>query len=165
MSAFVVDTNVPVVANGRSEQASAQCVLACVSALEEVREQALLLLDDGTRVLREYMDNLSMAGQPGAGDFFMKWVFTNQAVPDRCARIRITPRGEDPEDFAEFPRDPDLAGFDRSDRKFVAIALASPDPAVVLNAVDSDWWLFGAALSRNGVAVRNLCPERISGPG
>jgi hypothetical protein len=159
MNAYVVDTNVPVVANGRAEQAGPHCVLACVAALEEVHDAGIVLLDDRLRVLREYMDNLSMSGQPGVGDFFMKWVWENQAVPDRCVRIAIKPRPDDPEDFEEFPRAPDLAAFDRSDRKFVALALASPLRPTVLNAVDSDWWTYGPALARHGVVVENLCPE------
>jgi len=160
MSAFVVDTNVPVVANGRAEQAGPRCVLACLAALEEVHDSGVVVLDDGMRVLQEYMDNLSMSGQPGAGDFFMKWVWENQAVPAHCERITITPRGEAPDDFEEFPRDPELAGFDRADRKFVALALASARRPTVLNAVDSDWWVFGDALARHGVVVNNLCPEQ-----
>jgi hypothetical protein len=161
MSAFVVDTNVPVVANHRAEQASPRCVLACVAALEEVHERGLVVLDDERRVLKEYMDNLSMSGQPGVGDYFMKWVWENQAVSERCEQITITPRQEAPDDFEEFPRDPELAEFDRADRKFVALALASAQRPTVLNAVDSDWWLFGAALARHGVRVDNLCPDQL----
>ena len=33
MSVFVVDTNVPVVANGKSDQADPDCVIACIQAL------------------------------------------------------------------------------------------------------------------------------------
>jgi hypothetical protein len=161
MSAFVVDTNVPVVANGRAAQAGPRCVLACVAALQEVHDSGVVVLDEGMRVLQEYMDNLSMSGQPGVGDFFMKWVWETQAVPERCERITITPREQDSEDFEEFPRDPELAGFDRKDRKFVALALASPRRPIVLNAVDSDWWAFGAALARHGVNINNLCPDQL----
>ncbi|MGD8453692.1 MAG: hypothetical protein PVJ57_17910 [Phycisphaerae bacterium] len=160
MSAFVIDTNVPVVANGRAEQAGAGCVLACLQALEEVYASGIVILDEGGLVLDEYMNNLNMSGQPGAGDFFFKWVWQNQAVPQRCERVTITPRQDDPSDFEEFPRDPRLAGFDRADRKFVALAIASSLEPTVLNAVDSDWWDFGAALAENGARVRNLCPEQ-----
>ena len=160
MNAYVVDTNVPVVANGRAEQAGPRCVLACVAALVEVHDSGVTVLDAGMRVLREYMDNLSLSGQPGVGDFFMKWVWENQAVPNRCERVTITPRPDDSDDFEEFPRDPDLAAFDRSDRKFVALALASPLRPTVLNAVDSDWWHYGPALARHRVVVNNLYPDQ-----
>lgn len=63
------------------------------------------------------------------------------------------------ESFAEFPADANLAGFDRADRKFVAVALASGDSPPIVNATDSDWWLFREALQRHGVQVEFLCPE------
>ena len=34
----VVDTNVVVVANGNSEQASATCVLTCIKRLQQIRD-------------------------------------------------------------------------------------------------------------------------------
>ena len=159
MNAFVVDTNVPVVANGRSEQASPDCVLACIESLEAVRSKGLVVLDDGMRILQEYMNNLSMSGQPGPGDAFMKWVWTVQAVTEHCERVTIQPKREDDQDFEEFPRDPDLTDFDRADRKFVAVARASRNRPTILNAVDPDWWTHREALRRHGVRIRFLCPN------
>lgn len=156
MSAFVVDTNVPIVANGVSEQAGPECVLACVKALDEVM-RGLTCLDDGGRILREYMDNLNMSGQPGAGDLFMKWIFQNQADVTNCETVSITRTDDDFENYAEFPDDPELQNFDVSDRKFVAVALQSEHSPSVLNAVDSDWWDALEALSRNGLTVQFLC--------
>lgn len=157
MNAFVVDTNVAVVANGRSEQASPGCVLTCVESLESIKNDGIVVLDDGMRILHEYMKNLNMSGQPGVGDAFMKWVWSIQAVDDRCERVTIHQRPEDDQDFEEFPRDPDLATFDRSDRKFVAVALASQRTPTILNAVDPDWWSHHRALHKNGVRVKFLC--------
>jgi hypothetical protein len=161
MRAVVVDTNVAVVANGRAEQARPDCVLRCVEALRNVTERKVLLLDDGMLILREYMDNLSMSGQPGLGDAFLKWVWTNQANSKRCKAVPLTPRGTGDDDFEEFPDDPDLAGFDRADRKFAAVARVSPGKPPVLNAVDSDWRIFQAPLRRHGVRVRQLCPDHV----
>jgi len=159
MSAFVIDVNVPIVANGRSPQADDDCVIACVNALTEIQESGVVVLDDGMRVLDEYIRNLSMSGQPGLGDFFMKWIWENQAVDAHCERVPLTLRRGDPEDFAEFPNDPALAGFDRSDRKYAAVALASRLTPQILNAVDPDWWEYRLALESNGVNVRFLCPQ------
>lgn len=161
MTAFVVDTNVPVVANGKSAQADPECVIACIEALSVIREHGVLILDDALLILREYMRNLSMSGQPGAGDFFMKWVWTIQAHPGYCEQVTITQHPGDPTNFVEFPHDADLTGFDRSDRKFVAVALASGNTPEVLNAVDTDWADFSAALTRNGVRLRFLCPQHV----
>lgn len=159
MSAFVVDTNVAVVANGVSPQAGPQCVCACIAALRTAREE-IVVLDDGMRILHEYMNNLNMTGQPGPGDLFMKWVFVNQAVSSRCELIPLTLQSADPEDFNEFPGGESLSGFDRSDRKFVAVALGSQNNPKILNAVDSDWWHFRVQLEEHGVRISFLCPNQ-----
>lgn len=159
MKAVVVDTNVPMVANGRTEQASAKCVCACIDALEMAMQKGLVVLDDGQRILREYMRNLSLSGQPGTGDFFMKWVWTNQAVPSRCEQVHVTPKSNSSNDFEEFPVDAELNNFDPSDRVFVAVARASPRRPRVLNAVDLGWWRFKKPLRRHGVKVEFLCPD------
>lgn len=159
----IVDTNVAVVANGRQRapQASPACVLTCVGRLRDLQLHHTLVLDDGWRILREYLRELSPAGQPGVGDAFLKWVLTNRANPARCEQVRITPRDAAQPDgeLREFPADPILAGFDPSDRKFVAVALAHPDRPPILNAVDTDWWPYCAALAGHGVRVDFLCPD------
>jgi hypothetical protein len=137
-------------------------VISCVRRLQEIKATGKIVLDDGYRILLEYRDNLRSDGQPGEGDAFLKWVLTNQANPQRCEQVHINPT-EDGNTFAEFPDDPDLRGFDPSDRKFVAVARAHPDSPPILNAVDTDWWQFREALSRNGVHVEFLCPQEIEG--
>lgn len=159
MNAFVIDTNVAIVANERSPQAGPDCVLRCVEALESARE-GVIVIDDAYRILDEYMNHLSFAGEPGAGDAFFKWLFENQAVEERCERVPLTLRSDDPDDFNEFPADPELAKFDPPDRKFVAVALASRLGPEILYAVDSDWWNHQEALERNGVKVRLVCPDQ-----
>lgn len=160
MNPFVIDTNVAVVANGRSRQANAECVLACIHALERVIGEGQVVLDDDTHILHEYMTNLSISGQPGPGDFFMKWVFQNQGVAERCLRVTLheKPRSGG---YLEFPDDPRLAKFDLSDRKFVAVCLASGLSPPILNAVDSDWVIHETVLESYGVRVQNLCPDCI----
>jgi hypothetical protein len=66
---------------------------------------------------------------------------------------------EGDDNFLEFPVDRALKNFDRSDRKFVAVALAHPERPPILQAVDSKWWGFKDALNRNGVRVEFLCPD------
>jgi hypothetical protein len=152
----VIDTNVPKVANGTSDQASPQCVLACIAALDSARA-GLTCLDDAFRIIGEYTNNLNMAGQPGAGDAFMKWVFDNQANPSHCEIVRVTPTRAEAENYREFLNDPELQEFDPSDRKFVAAALASQHAPPILNAVDSDWWNAREALRRNGIRINHVC--------
>lgn len=165
MTSWVVDTNVPVVANGRADQASPACVINCIARLSEVRTRGKVVLDEGMLILNEYMSNLSMSGQPGAGDYFMKWVWDNQGMPECCERVTITPRADSPEDFAEFPEDARLNGFDRADRKFVAVALSAPTRPTVLNATDADWWNYRTPLVEHGVRIEFLCPDQFEGRG
>jgi hypothetical protein len=159
----LMDTNVAVVANGRAPQAGDRCMATCIETLRDLRENWRLLLDDQGLVLDEYRRNLSPSGQPGPGDAFFKWLWSNQGNPEHCRQVAITPIRNDRRSFEEFPDDPDLAGFDPSDRKFVAVSIASGERAPVLNAVDSDWWNYREALARHGIEVRFLCPELMKG--
>ncbi len=161
MRAFVVDVNVAIVANKKSSHADTNCISACVDALISIHSSGKIVLDDGMRILNEYMRKLSMAGQPGVGDAFMKWVWEHQAVGSRCERVHLTQNSSDPDDFLEFPADPDLGTFDRSDRKYVAVARVSSNHPQVLNAVDTDWWHYREALERNGIRLRFLCPQHM----
>jgi hypothetical protein len=152
----VVDTNVAIVANGRADQAGPSCVLACVNALLDVVRRRRVIVDDG-RIFGEYIRNLSMSGQPGVGDAFFKWIWDQQADPVCCTRVELTPHEQ--RGFEAFPDDAALTGFDAADRKFVAVAIASGESPPILNAADTDWWLFRKPLSRYGVTVEFLCPE------
>ncbi len=159
----VVDTNVPIAANAnQSPQISAKCTSACAAKLQEIKDEHILVLDDGWRILKEYMNKLHSSGQPGVGDGFLKWALTCQANPQCCELVHITLKtgGEDDNnDFEEFPDDPALAQFDRSDRKFVAVALAHPESPPILNATDTDWWEHQEALTKNGIRIDFLCPD------
>ena len=157
--AVVMDTNVAIVANAQTPQAGIQCVQACIQALKRIRAEQRLLLDQNGLILEEYRHHLSPAGQPGPGDAFFKWLWYNQANERYCRRVPLTPASEDDRTFVEFPDDPDLVRFDRSDRKFVAVALASAEDAPILNASDTDWYIFREALTRHHVLVQDICPE------
>jgi hypothetical protein len=159
-----VDTNVLAVSNFRAEHAAPSCVAACVAMLVEIRERHTVVIDDGTALFTEYFRHAARRGQPGVGDAFVKWLWDHQGILERCERVRITPLPGGPDEYEEFPCDPDLHAFDRSDRKFVAVALSSRLGPEVLNALDSDWSLFLSALQRNGVTVRFLCPAQVGPP-
>jgi hypothetical protein len=163
MRSFVVDVNVAIVANAKNTHADLECMSTCVDALINIRESGKIVLDDGLRILSEYTAHLSRSGQPGVGDAFMRWIWEHQAVENRCEQVQLTPKSGEHEDYMEFPTDPDLKTFDRSDRKYVAAALTSREHPEVLNAVDTDWWEHRVALERNGVNVRFLCIQHMEG--
>ena len=153
----VVDTNVPLVANGKAEQAGLKCEDACVRKLRLIQAERRTLLDDKWLIIEEYRRNLSHTGQPGVGDAFFKWLWENQANPPHCRIVPVTVQAD--REFTEFPDDPRLVSFDLADRKFVAVALASGAGPHVLNAADTDWRDHRQALAENGVDVVFLCPE------
>lgn len=159
----VVDTNVPVVANGHSEQASPDCVVACARRLEALTRSGKLALDDKWLIIGEYRANLRSSGQPGVGDAFLKWVLTNWGNSQRCEIVKITLVNSSETEFREFPKDKRLRAFDPSDRKFVAVALAHPNRPPILQAVDWKWWGFRKVLHSNGVDVEFLCEEDYQG--
>ena len=158
----VLDTNVAVVSNGDTEQAGWDCVANCVAAIRRVIESQRLLVDERGLILDEYRRNLNPSGQPGLGDFFFKWVWERQADERHCRIVDVTPNAE--RVFAEFPDDPRLATFDRDDRKFVAVAIASGSAPKILNASDTDWWIHRQELGRHGVAIEFLCPDLMERP-
>lgn len=162
-SGVVVDTNVLVVANLKNDQAGPDCVLACVDALETAKKKRVVCIDSGLRFFGEYFRRANRSGEPGLGDSFVKWLWERQAHPMHCERVDITPKTGDAEDFEEFPDDQAFAGFDPSDRKFVAVALRSRHQPTILNATDTDWWHFNAALEKHNISVRFLCPELMKG--
>lgn len=158
MTAKVIDTNVLIVANEKSEQASLNCLTHCIAKLDEARQQ-IIVIDDLFQILNEYQHQVNPSGQPGIGDAFLRWLHQNKANPERCEIVALTPNDRD--SFDEFPSDPDLADFDPSDHKFVAVANISAHTPEILNAVDSDWWIHGEILKRNGIQVIYICEEQV----
>ncbi len=152
----IVDTNVLLVASKKAPQASLTCVLTCIKYLQNLKESGILVIDSNRLIIREYENKNSRSGQPNVGDAFLKWVLTHQAT-ERCEQVPITQITEN--DFAEFPRSPDLEKFDPSDRKFVAVALTHHAKPAIANAVDSDWRNYEEALANHGVSLNFLCPE------
>lgn len=157
----VVDTNVPVVANGRSGQASPECVKNCAVRLRQLSTTGKIILDDRWLILKEYMTNLTSSGQPGIGDAFLKWVLTNYRNPNLCELVKITPKNSSETDFEEFPSGTALKNFDATDKKFVAVALAHPDKPPILQAVDTEWWKMREPLCAAGVTIDFLCEKDI----
>jgi hypothetical protein len=159
----LVDTNVPKTANLALDptaipQELTGCVLACIKAVEHVVKMRCLVMDAGDEIFDEYRRQLSLKGQPGVGDRFMKWVHDHRwQLPD-ANRVTITKSGRS---YAEFPDHNDLTQFDNADRKFIAVANAHPAKPPILQATDSKWWGWKDTLSEVGISVHFLCPDYV----
>jgi len=159
VTAAVVDTNVLIVANLDADHASIACIESSIETLSRLRRGHIVALDDGGRILAEYRRYGSLAGQPGIGDAFLRYLYDNLGNKDACELVAITPT--DDGSFEEFPSDERLSTFDAGDRKFVAVALGCDPHAKVLNATDRDWWEHREHLLDNGIAVCFLCPDHM----
>jgi hypothetical protein len=156
MSRFVVDTNVPVVANGRSNDdndrpPSTDCRAAAILFLQRLLRSGTILIDLAGEIQAEYRTYLDARGQPGVGDRFYQAVINS--APKKIVRIDL-PKRDDGE-FTDLPQELIDVGFDPSDRKFAA--LAKRGRAMVVNAIDSDWLIHLNVMKNNGISVKFIC--------
>lgn len=158
----VVDTNVATTANGANDGAPPRCAAASGRALQEVMAKGHVFVDDEGRIVAEYRANLSARGQPGPGDAFMKWLLTHEWGGQRVTRVPLTDGEDDETAFRELPCPPEGVHYDRSDRKFLAVAAAHPDHPAVLQSFDSKWWGWRDALRAAGVTLHFLCRTDIA---
>lgn len=168
MDAVVIDTNVIVVANGKSAapQASDKCITLCRARLAEIlRGPEMVLLDDKKRIIQEYRNNLNEKRR-GFGDRFwleLKRRFYNpKSYPDTVISVQITPLAGNGTEFEEFPNnDAALNNFHKKDKKFVAVALVYQrdfeQEAPILKAEDSGWEKYTDALAVHGIRVDSIC--------
>lgn len=148
----VIDCNVAIVANGKSEHASIDCELACIELLEKCKTISICI-DNQDLIMKEYRKHLRHAGSPGVGDMFFKYLHDNQYSQERIFRVNITPISDDNRSFEELP----VNQFDPSDRKYLATAVAGK--ADIYNATDSDWEEQKDLMGQLGITVHQLCPE------
>ncbi|WP_233080794.1 hypothetical protein [Rheinheimera soli] len=148
----VIDSNVAIVANGHSPQASIDCELACIKLLA-CCDQLSICLDQTSLIMDEYAKHLSYAGNPGVGDMFFKYLHDNQYAQKNIELVTITPIDDENLGFAELP----VNNFDPSDRKFLATAVAAR--AQVVNATDSDWAEQQELMNQLNITVQQLCPD------
>lgn len=147
---YVIDTNIPVTANGQNSNAKPECRLCTIDFLEAMIARGRLILDVAGAVQQEYQTNLTV-GQPGVGNRFLQAFLT--AASKRIERVNI--RKQSDGEYVDFPATASLKKFDRSDRKFAALSKKAGAP--VANAVDSDWLIFRADLEKEGVKVEFIC--------
>lgn len=156
MIRYIVDTNVPIVANGKplppeERPASIDCRIAAVNFLQQVLNNGKILIDLAGEIQAEYRRYLNASGQPGVGDRFYQEVLNS--APNRIERIELPVR--DDGEFEDIPQALITANFDPSDRKFAALAKKETVP--VSNATDSDWINHATLLQNNGIQIIFVC--------
>ena len=155
MVTHVVDTNIPLVANGSCAGVSARCRLAVIDFLEGLIHTGKIAIDIEGLIEEEYRTQLG-TGRPGIGNRFLQKFFTEAA--HRVVRVSATIDRHGHCRKLKF--DGTLKRFDRSDRKFVAVALETS--STIYNATDSDWLEHKDELEKKGVRVEFLCGCRKS---
>jgi hypothetical protein len=156
---FIVDTNVPIVANGledpdSTKTPSVDCRISAINFLTEVLAEHQVCVDLAGAVQQEYAKYLSASGQPGVGDRFYQAVINS--APQKILRqeLQLDADGQ----YAALPDSIRHSTFDQSDRKFAALALELAAP--VANCVDSDWLIHHKLLKESGIRVQFVCgPE------
>lgn len=157
MVAVVIDTNVLLVANGSHEGVSPDCQAECVRRLLALQQNGVTVIDDGFRILSEYLNQTKPNQPKGVGDAFLKWLLQNKDNAARVHCVAITEIAQDT--YSEFPDAALQPRFDAPDRKFAAAANAHPDKPPVWQAADSKWLDWWPALLAAGVSVDFLCPD------
>ena len=155
---YVVDTNVILVANGQHPGVTTACVTACQQWLSWVMAEGRIALDSDFAIVREYQHKTHASDGQGLGDAFLRWVLHHLDDSARCDLVPLVP--DEARGYTAFPPDAHLAAFDRSDRKFVAVARTHPERPTILQAADSKWLDWSPYLAEHEVSIRFLCsPE------
>ena len=165
MNAVVIDENVLVVAEkmGADEHTSDECRRNCIKTLRQARN-ALIVLDETGLIHAQYSKHLKPVRRDQEGSEFLIWLWDNQYNPKHFERVKIT-KLEDGS-FAEVPlelRQPNSVSgkiFDLDDHKWLAVAQTSQHSPTILNATDSDWFLWRERLEAHGFKIGDpICEE------
>lgn len=152
MKAVIADTNVVLVSVGAFEAdggcPTLQLKTWCVDLVVRLMRGELELVIDASReIVEEYFKKVP---QFPLGQEFIKWLSQNIWTGSTVRRVAIR---KNKSGYAEFPADPKLAEFDRSDRKFIAVAVADGGKSTICEATDGKWWKWAKALKSHGIRV------------
>jgi hypothetical protein len=153
MPDHIIDTNVLVVASTTLQsEVPTEHRQSVVDWLSEFRRDArrLLTLDAAWSIWSEYRNNC------GSTDGERQQSFGFRVAADKLQTARWLSIDFDGDGHAVLPKALALAIRDRSDRKFVAVALADEGKSSIVNASDTDWYGAEEALKEHGVMLQQL---------
>ncbi|WP_054536338.1 hypothetical protein [Herpetosiphon geysericola] len=84
----IIDTNVLLTANGAANHRELDCMEACIDFLEIIKEQGIVVIDDGYFIMGEYDDKVN-PNDSQLGGAFLKWLYRHEWT-DRCEHVPIT---------------------------------------------------------------------------
>lgn len=157
----IIDTNVLLVANGQHQDISLDCAEICVTRLNSMGKNGVIVIDDEFLILGEYQNKTSLNPPKGVGDVFLKTLLRNIDNAARVEQVKLTELSENM--YAEFPDHGLQPLFDAPDRKFAAVANAHPDKPPIWQAADCKWLDWWPALQAKGINVEFLCPDDACG--
>ncbi len=148
----VIDTNVLIVANGKSEHSSIECELKCIEFINFSMSERVAL-DESQLIMDEYQKHCCYSGAPGVGDIFFKYLYDHQYSSKLIRLVNIVKIDDEARSFEQLP----VNELDPSDRKFLATAVEAN--ANIVNATDSDWQEQEELMNLLKVTVSQICSD------
>ncbi len=154
MPDFVVDANVWATASKTIEESSSEelkCLKSCLDWLRIFTQGPdSLVVDAHYRILNEYRENIRKGSLP---EQWLNAFESKQRLRAVLVEFEVGDR-----ETAILPDGVIIP--DRNDRKFVAASLACSPHVPIVNATDSDWQQVLEVLTRLGIDLIELCPDR-----
>jgi hypothetical protein len=149
---IVVDTNVLAVAEGIHPTASDECRMHCIKVANQIQKGQTVSVDADDLIIGEYLKVLKDSPASGVGKKLALFLSRRRWDASVCRKVPIT-QGTPPSRFNEVPSA--LTDIDEDDHMFIAVAAA--DDAVILQALDNEWWERKADFAACKLDVQFLC--------
>jgi hypothetical protein len=154
----IIDTNVPISAG--AEQVEPACQWECIQLLKQVLGyEVRVLMDRQGAIWREYRKHMYPDPNPDVG---LAYQFLAHLL-DYSAVYYLELAQDEDGNWQAYPDDSELANFDPSDKKWVALAKTYEQEtgqiAPIVNATDSDWLHFETILAKHGIQLELLCRD------
>lgn len=154
MNYYVIDANVMLTAGKRLADIPdelLECWRGCIDFIRNIiHEKAKIVVDDAWEVLKEYDNTRTIIGYPNASGNFYQYVMTNQM--QHLSFIHLNKTGE--YEYEKYPDDQNLKSFDRSDKKYIALAYNHDNKPPIIEATDSKWWGIKKNLEAQGIGLQ-----------